>query len=497
MKTIRFFLLFIFLGVILLPWQAFAGESSSTLLDTSTQLSSKPLTKKAAKLTSLAINDFASGDYDASISYFEAALNEMPNDRDILIVLNLVKYEKEKSQGLIKPSPNSKAVILLDALQAGRGDWQASIRHLENALLDEQDKDRLVATRDALVELKGIYEDEQFLQDSLDLLIGYNRKDATARLLREAFNNLEKGYFNEAMEGFKGALKLDPGDANIREMIAYVGGLQFSRYEKLSTWAENQKTLNGNLKTEALQREADAIQALAQSQEALRLSIEYDDTNAVLISRQAISIAQQALTKARSMLVWAGARMKATKKTRAAATNSGTGFASRLRGNVRIKNKQGSKTFDANTALKPGDEIRTGKNGFAELVMSDGSRINLDANTSFRIGDPNRKRSLYEKIIGRIHTQFNCIQRNKRPCRQICYRISNVNLCIRGTGFEIKARKDGPATLTIMDGLVEIIPDKGSKTVEVFAGQQVIISKDGKVVSSSLFDMLEFQSWWE
>ncbi len=467
-------------------------------VDPTKPLTNQSLTDKAHALVGKAVESVLfRGNYEAAIRYYEEALKEMPNDRGILIALSHTKYQREKQLGLIKPKPNPKAAILLDALEYGKGDWKTSIRYLEDAMFDEQDKGRLMATRDAFLEIKGIYGDVQFEQEAMEMLYGYKREDATVRLIRNAFNDLDKGYFDEAMENFKGALKLNPGDTRIREMIAYVGGLQFNRFESLNTWAENQRGINGKLRNEALQRKEEAMHALAQSQEALNLSRELDDAEATSISQQAIDIAKQALNRANAMLAGADARLAAVKKAYNSVSKGAAGVANRLKGELRIKTSQGWETFDVNEPLKPGDELRTGKESSAELLLTDGSTLNMDANTSIKLGQSHRKKSFYERIQGRIRTEIACVRKFGLPCKRVCYRINTRLACVRGTELEITTPPGGPAVITVMDGVLEIGDQKEGEQIKVGKGKLVVITTEGEVKKPAALKLDSIKRWWE
>ena len=116
-------------------------------------------------MTVKGIHSVSKGDYEAAIRYYKAALKARPNDRGIQMALGQVFYLKDKQEGRIKPNP--KVEVLLDALEHGKGDWEASIRYLENVLkadpfetgtrLSTKDRNRALAIRDALNYTKGLY----------------------------------------------------------------------------------------------------------------------------------------------------------------------------------------------------------------------------------------------------------------------------------------------------------------------------------------------------
>lgn len=464
-------------------------------VDPNKPLTNKSLTDKAHNLTVKAIKSGIRGDYEAAIRYYKAALKVRPNDRGIQISLGHVMYLRDKQKGDIKPNP--KVAILLDALQHGKGDWKTSIRYLEDALAVENNKDRLMAVRDALNTTKGIYDDIQFGQELMDSLYQDKREIGTRLALQAGFRCLDEHDFGGAVKSFQVALQENPDDQSIRDMISYAEGQQYLQYERLKGWAENQQTINGQLKAKALQREKEAQQALKQSQKALRLSRELNDTEAASISQRAISIARQALDKAHAMLAWAEARLAAAEKARSLGSKGRRGVASRVKGDVRIKTPQGWKPFDANATVNPGDELRTGPDGFAELMFTDGSTLDMDANTTIKVGKPEREKSIYEEIKGRVRAEFNCAVKFGMPCRQVCYRSPTTDVCIRGTELEITAPIDGPTTVTVMDGVLELTDQNSGKKIKVGKGEQVVITTEGAIKGPVPIDLRSIKRWWE
>lgn len=466
-------------------------------VDPSKPLTNKPLTDKAHGLVGKALDSIKfRGDYEAAIRYYKEALKEMPNDRGILICLSHTEYQRDKQKGLLKAEPNPKVAILLGALQHGKGNWKASIRYLEDALAVEKDKDRLMAIRDALITIKGIYDDIQSGQELMDALYGWREID-TRLALQYGFKRLNEGDYDGALKSFQAALRMNPDDQSIRDMISYAEGQRYLQYERLSSWMESQQGINEQLKAEARQRKVEALQALKQSQDALRLSRELKDTEAASISQRAIEIAGKALEKAQALMAWADARLEAVKKARSLGSKGKRGVASRVRGDVRIKTPQGWKPFDANATVNPGDELRTGPDGFAELMFTDGSTLDMDANTKIKVGKPERKKSIYENIKGRIRAEFNCAVKFRMPCRLVCYRSPTTDICIRGTELEITAPIDGPQTITVMDGFVEIIDKKSGKKIKVGKGEKVVITAEGDVKSPITIELQAIKRWWE
>ena len=484
------------------PKPPFSEHAKSTYValqtaDPSKPLTNKPLTDKAHALVGKALESVhLRGDYEAAIRYYKEALKEMPNDRGILIALSHAEYTRDKQKGLLKAEPNPKVAILLDALQYGKGNWKTSIRYLEDTLAVEKDKDRLMAIRDALITIKGMYDDIQSEQEMMDVALGWREID-TRLALQDGFKRLDEGDYDGAMKSFQAALRMNPDDQSIRDMISYAEGQRYLQYERLSSWMESQQGINEQLKAEARQRKVEAQQALKQSQEALRLSRELNDTEAASISQRAIEIARKTLAKAQAMMAWADARLEAVEKARSMGLEGRSGIASSVKGDVRIKTGQGWKPFDASATVNPGDELRTGSDGFVELMFTDGSTLDMDTKTTIKVAKPERKKSIYEQIKGRIRVESHCAVKFGMPCRQVCYRMSTTVVCIRGTELEIATPTDGPQTITVMDGFVEIIDQKTGKKIKIGRGKRVKVTAQGELKGPITVKLRTVKRWWE
>jgi len=108
----------------------------------------------AHDLSVKAIEAGMKGDEKAAIGYYREALKYRPNDRGIQISLGHALHARDKGKGI---KASLKTEYILDALQSGDGDWEASITYLEDALSEETDNAKSVAQRAALNYIKEIY----------------------------------------------------------------------------------------------------------------------------------------------------------------------------------------------------------------------------------------------------------------------------------------------------------------------------------------------------
>lgn len=164
---------------------------------------------------------------------------------------------------------------------------------------------------------------------------------------------------------------------------------------------------------------------------------------------------------------------------------------------VFVKRGNGWVTFDGETPIETGDEVRTGPNGFMELIFTDGSIVRLDANSSFVPLEMTEKKSIFEFITGRIHAQYLCMKNRRDICRPIKYRAHNIGFSPRGTEFQAEISPDGKTTILVMEGTVEITPIKSNKIVVLKPGEQAIVTKDGELQELLPVDLRKIDRWWE
>lgn len=106
--------------------------------------------------------------------------------------------------------PSRKANHLLDALEAGRGDWAESIKDLEKTLRDNPD-DR--AARDALLYLKGLHQGHLAIS-----------KLGNARY-KKGINAWMEGDYQTAADFLAASYQIDPDDPSALEVYGIVSGL--------------------------------------------------------------------------------------------------------------------------------------------------------------------------------------------------------------------------------------------------------------------------------
>lgn len=147
--------------------------------------------------------------------------------------------------------------------------------------------------------------------------------------------------------------------------------------------------------------------------------------------------------------------------------------------------------------LKAGDQINTGSNSAAELIFTDGSITDLGPNTTFKVIEPGEEKSVYEVIKGKIHAQYLCIKQKHMLCRQLTYRSpAGIAVSIRGTEFEMEIAPEGAATITVVDGIVEVSGKNSDKVTKAEGGEKIVITEKG-IEGPFTVDFGSSGRWWE
>lgn len=190
----------------------------------------------AHALTGKALLAGMRGDNEAAIGYYKAALKYRPNDRGIQLALGHTLYIRDKRKG---QKTSLKTEFVLDALQRGQGDWEASVTYLKDALAKETDKGKAQAVREALNYTKGLYAYHQYQESKelekiiaamndlsgLEELVALSPGAASA-YLREGFKQLEAGNFEAAISNFKSAHDFGGNLFGIQDIRWYAEGLR-------------------------------------------------------------------------------------------------------------------------------------------------------------------------------------------------------------------------------------------------------------------------------
>ncbi len=237
----------------------------------------------------------------------------------------------------------------------------------------------------------------------------------------------------------------------------------------------------------ALER-ALSIQARAESAQNVR---------ALQVARLAIRRAQDALAQASAALVQRERHLSAARRAaESLPANAASGqlngavfgLPTRVKGDVRIKTKQGWKPLNASTPFRPGDVVETGEASHVEFVTPDGFIVQMGPNSSLQASVP-PKRSRWERFKGRVRFTVMCLKkkglareltagRYQASCTRPVLRLRMATLAVRGTEFEAESL-DGQATrIRVTEGTVELTLDGHEAPIDVPAGHEAILRDD-------------------
>jgi hypothetical protein len=211
---------------------------------------------------------------------------------------------------------------------------------------------------------------------------------------------------------------------------------------------------------------------------------------AVAAAQRAVNTAEEVLRKNRlreqralKAISWVERlRQERNSSTRVA------GFMPRIEGTVEIQSAGGGAarpvTSDTPPVLGPGDTLRTGKDGHADVLLNEGGILSLDAGSAMILAEKGAEALLYGEIRCRVRRKFEV-----RTPAAICG--------IRGTEFVLREIPGKPASVVVIDGTVAFSDIKGAKTVLVGAGQQSYLLPDGTPAEPAKANLQEMKKWWE
>lgn len=123
------------------------------------------------------------------------------------------------------------------------------------------------------------------------------------------------------------------------------------------------------------------------------------------------------------------------------------------------------------TVLAPGDLIRTGTNGGAEIFYNDRAPLNIGPNSVVQINAAAPDRQTENPILA----LFGMIRARLFPGQRIRTPISNI--VVRGTDIVVSVARDGTTTLTVVEGEADFSNTGGPlrKTVRVAEGTRSVV----------------------
>jgi ferric-dicitrate binding protein FerR (iron transport regulator) len=251
--------------------------------------------------------------------------------------------------------------------------------------------------------------------------------------------------------------------------------------------------VNGWLQTEV----ANARRAQAVNQNTLDACLALLDKarnahnpTAVAAAQRAVNTAEEVLRKNRLREQRALKAISWVEKLRQERNSSAkvAGFMPRIEGTVEIQPAGGGAarpvTSDTPPILGPGDTLRTGKDGHADVLLNEGGILSLDSGSALVLSEAG--------VAALVKGEIRCRMRRKFEVR-----TPSCAVAVRGTEFVVREIPGKPASVVVIDGTVAFSDIKGAKTVLVGAGQQSYLLPDGMPAEPAKANLQEMKKWWE
>lgn len=135
----------------------------------------------------------------------------------------------------------------------------------------------------------------------------------------------------------------------------------------------------------------------------------------------------------------------------------------------------------------PGDTVRTGKDGRADLLLTDGDLLSLEAGSAVTLVEDGA-----EVLLGVIRAQV-----RSRFAKKFTVRTPSAVTSVRGTDFLVRELPGKPSSVVVLEGAVEFSGRAGTKTVLVGPGQQSYLLPDGTPAEPTPANLSEMRRWWD
>ena len=243
------------------------------------------------------------------------------------------------------------------------------------------------------------------------------------------------------------------------------------------------------IRDEARLKIRDAELTVSKTDRLLSRAREENNPQAEVLAEEARSIALAAKLKYRRVLDGAEAGISMARSylekanadsgyTRDTGVFFRTGTVHVRRGDTQVWNPPG----EGAVALAPGDSVRTGSDGRAELrVMADGSRIDVAPSTTLKV-IKNAIRLDLGKVLLRITKGIN------RKLIRFRVKTPSAVCAVRGTEFAVFTEPDGRTVVSVFEGDVEVTGLNGGEPVILKAGQESVIYPDHSPLPPRKFD---------
>jgi hypothetical protein len=173
-------------------------------------------------------------------------------------------------------------------------------------------------------------------------------------------------------------------------------------------------------------------------------------------------------------------------------------------GTVEICTAQGNtwESAVAGSALVNGDRIRTGADGKAKVMFSDGSSIILDSNSSYEVGGILEGTTIWDILNGKCYFLKMWLQQHIGKKFEV--RTIGFVMAPRGTEFTVEVAGDNATTVTVFEGMVDVQDRTSGSNVTIAANQTLTVPPvPGGLTPQEMYalitevDTASVNRWWE
>lgn len=141
-------------------------------------------------------------------------------------------------------------------------------------------------------------------------------------------------------------------------------------------------------------------------------------------------------------------------------------------------------------ALSPGDQLRTGKGGWAELLLPDKTTTTVGEQSNARVLEPRKARSRLFLLRG----LFYFFHRAKPGDLEI--ETSTLSAAVRGTEFNVAVTDDGTSTLSLLEGGVEVYATANPDDRLTLTSKETGIARPGQPLEkTAVIDAIHVIQW--
>jgi len=123
--------------------------------------------------------------------------------------------------------------------------------------------------------------------------------------------------------------------------------------------------------------------------------------------------------------------------------------------------------------LDAGDQVRTGRKSKAEIYMKYGSKVRLEADTTFEIGRISPEENSVAVTKGKLQAWI-----RKFAGRAFSVRTPTAVCAVRGTVFGVEVAESGAATWDLFNGAIQVADTRTNYSVDLAPGQRLQVAAE-------------------